>query len=169
MPWARESLVELEKCVGGIGRSIYFVFYYIMNYVSWWSKHTCTHTHFELEQDSIFIPICIDTKKALGKYFISLLSSYVFGFPQVSFFINVYSYSHNLTYFSLLCLVCKMPALLSRLRLNLMKDGGNALKTVKSSTVVRCNQYIIIYHSPLHFILCLHIFTLWFLWSFIIY
>ena len=34
MPWARESLVELEKCVGGIGRSIYFVFYYIMNYVS---------------------------------------------------------------------------------------------------------------------------------------
>ena len=50
----------------------------------------------------------------------------------------------------------KCPALLSRLRLNLMKEGGNALKTVKSTTVVRCNQYIIIYHSPLHFILCLH-------------
>lgn len=77
MPSARETLTELKKCVGGIGRSIYFVFYYIVNYVSWWSKHTCTYTHFELEKDSIFVPICIDTKRALGKYFISLFSSYV--------------------------------------------------------------------------------------------
>ena len=77
MPSPRETLTELKKCVGGTGRSIYFVFYYIMNYVSWWSKHTCTYTHFELEKDSIFIPICIDTKRALGKYFISLFSSYV--------------------------------------------------------------------------------------------
>lgn len=66
MGWWRVLVMELEKCVVGIGRYIYlYVSCYIMVHVSWYSKRTNTLTFFELEQDSLYIHICTDTELKL--------------------------------------------------------------------------------------------------------
>lgn len=49
----------------------------------------------------------------------------------------------NFTCLSLLAFLCKMLSFAFQVESESNERGGNALKTVKVSTLVRCNQYIV--------------------------
>lgn len=145
VPWTGTLVIELEKCTIGIGRYIQLV---LLLHNGLCIMIQATHTHFE--QVSLCVPLCPDAEFKLQEHatpfhFPPRLCITTGILPHTCAFLLQHQ-KHNLTCRSLPCFVCKMLGFALQVESESNKRGGNALKPVRLSTVVRCNQYMITYY-----------------------